>query len=231
MSTEAIILAGGMGTRLRSVITDIPKPMAPVAHKPFLTYILEQLCTTDITQVKLSVGYKHEVIQDYFGPKFKQLNLDYIIEDEPLGTGGGIRLAAESCQSNTVLICNGDTFFDVALDQFVQEHQQNNNGMTIALKHLEEVNRYGMVELSDSKIIGFSEKTSEPKTGWINGGIYALNRELFLAKTIPSRFSMEVDFMEKMVGTIRLEGFKSEAYFIDIGIPEDYQKANDYFGK
>ena len=97
MPADAIILAGGMGTRLKSVISDIPKPMAPVANKPFLTYILNQLCSFDITEVKLSVGYKHEVVESYFGTKYKHLNLEYIVEKEPLGTGGGIRLAAEAC--------------------------------------------------------------------------------------------------------------------------------------
>ncbi len=231
MSTNAIILAGGMGTRLKSVITDIPKPMAPVANKPFLTYLLNQLCSFDITEVKLSVGYKHEVIESYFGTKYKHLNLDYIIEKEPLGTGGGIRLAAEACTSETLLICNGDTYFDVNIDQFVTEHIQNKNGMTIALKQMDRVNRYGMVELNQSEIIGFSEKSEALKTGWINGGIYALNKALFLDNTQAGNFSMEVDFMEKMVGQIKLEGFKSDGYFIDIGIPDDYHKANTYFGK
>ena len=231
MPADAIILAGGMGTRLKSVISDIPKPMAPVANKPFLTYILNQLCSFDITEVKLSVGYKHEVVESYFGTKYKHLNLEYIVEKEPLGTGGGIRLAAEACSADTLLICNGDTYFDVDIDKFVNEHNTNKNGMTIALKHMDMVNRYGMVELDQSEIIGFSEKSETLKSGWINGGIYALDKELFLNKTQAERFSMEVDFMEKMVGQIKLEGFKSDGYFIDIGIPDDYHKANKYFGK
>ena len=231
MPADAIILAGGMGTRLKSVISDIPKPMALVANKPFLTYILKQLCSFDITEVKLSVGYKHEVVERYFGTKYKHLNLEYVVEKEPLGTGGGIRLAAEACSADTLLICNGDTYFDVDIDKFVNEHNTNKNGMTIALRHMDMVNRYGMVELDQSEIIGFSEKSETLKSGWINGGIYALDKELFLNKTQAERFSMEVDFMEKMVGQIKLEGFKSDGYFIDIGIPDDYHKANKYFGK
>ena len=231
MPADAIILAGGMGTRLKSVISDIPKPMALVANKPFLTYILKQLCSFDITEVKLSVGYKHEVVESYFGTKYKHLNLEYVVEKEPLGTGGGIRLAAEACSADTLLICNGDTYFDVDIDKFVNEHNTNKNGMTIALRHMDMVNRYGMVELDQSEIIGFSEKSETLKSGWINGGIYALDKELFLNKTQAERFSMEVDFMEKMVGQIKLEGFKSDGYFIDIGIPDDYHKANKYFGK
>ncbi|MFT5512139.1 MAG: D-glycero-alpha-D-manno-heptose 1-phosphate guanylyltransferase [Bacteroidia bacterium] len=231
MQIEAIILAGGMGTRLRSVIADIPKPMAPVADRPFVAYILDQLATTNIKDIKLSVGYKHEVVEDYFGPKYKHLDLSYVIESQPLGTGGGIRLAADKCTSNTVLIFNGDTFFDINLSNFIEQHQQNKNGMTIALKHMSDVNRYGMVDLEGDKIRGFTEKSETLKSGWINGGIYALDRDLFLSETRSSQFSMEVDFMEKMVGKIRIEGHKSTGYFIDIGIPEDYTKANTYFGK
>ena len=231
MQVEAIILAGGMGTRLRSVISDIPKPMAPVANRPFIAYILDQLSTSDITNVKLSVGYKHEVVKDYFGPKYKHLNLTYVIEEQALGTGGGIRLAAEKCESDTVIIFNGDTFFDINISNIVEQHHQNKNGMTIALKHMSEVNRYGMVDLEDNTIIGFTEKSETPKTGWINGGIYVLDRHLFLSKTDPSQFSMEVDFMEKVIGDVRLEGHKSQGYFIDIGIPEDYTKANKYYGE
>jgi D-glycero-alpha-D-manno-heptose 1-phosphate guanylyltransferase len=229
METEAIVLAGGMGTRLKSVISNIPKPMAIVAQKPFLTYILDQLCNTRIANVKLSVGYKHEVIQDYFGSNYKHLNLEYIFESEPLGTGGGIRLAAESCKSKSLLICNGDTYFDVELEKFINAHNENQNGMSIALKFMEKVNRYGMVDLDGSKLLRFNEKSEDLKSGWINGGIYVLDRELFLSNTKPGRFSMETDFMEKMVDDIKIEGFKSEGYFVDIGIPEDYLKANNYF--
>ncbi|MFT5723461.1 MAG: D-glycero-alpha-D-manno-heptose 1-phosphate guanylyltransferase [Bacteroidia bacterium] len=231
MNTEAIVLAGGMGTRLRSVISNIPKPMALVADRPFIAYIFDQLIEAGITHVKLSVGYKFEVIRDYFGHRYKQLHLEYVIEIEALGTGGGIRLAMEQCTSDSVLVCNGDTFFDVNLGHFIAQHQSNNNGMTIALKQLEHVNRYGMVELNETKIYGFTEKSNDLKSGFINGGIYAINRSQFLDRTIAGNFSMEVDFMEKMVNVIRMEGHLSDGYFIDIGIPEDYQKANEYFGK
>lgn len=231
MKAQAIVLAGGMGTRLRSVISDIPKPMAPVAGKPFLTYILNQLVPSDIDDIKLSVGYKNKVIKDYFGSQFKGIHLTYVVEEHPLGTGGGVRLAAEACDADTLLICNGDTFFDLDINAFLNTHRDQKNGMTIALKHMENVNRYGMVELEQSSIIGFSEKSEELKSGWINGGVYALDRSLFLDQTKPGNFSMEVDFMEKMIGNMRFEGFKSDGYFIDIGIPDDYQKANNYFGK
>ena len=205
--------------------------MAPVANKPFLTYILEQICATEIVDVKLSVGYKYDVIRSYFGSRYKHLHLGYVVENEPLGTGGGIRLAAESCSSNTLLICNGDTFFGIDIERFINQHVSHNNGMTIALKHMEMVNRYGMVEIEDFRVLGFTEKSNDLKSGWINGGLYALDRNVFLNNTKPGQFSMELDFMEKMVGEIKIEGFKSEDYFIDIGIPEDYQKANEYFGK
>ncbi|MBO6517273.1 MAG: nucleotidyltransferase family protein [Bacteroidia bacterium] len=229
MVPEAIILAGGMGTRLKSVVSDVPKPMAPVAGRPFLTYLLDQIANTGIQNVYLSVGYKHEVILQYFGRRYKHLNLHYVIEKERLGTGGGIRLAAELATSNTLFVLNGDTYFDVAFPKFFDHHQHAENGMTIALKQMSNVTRYGMVKQDGQRIIGFSEKSAEPVTGNINGGIYCLNRTLFLEKTKPTAFSMETDFMEKYVNDIAIGGFESEGYFIDIGIPEDYTKANQYF--
>ncbi len=229
MSFEAIILAGGRGTRLQSVISEVPKPMAPVANKPFLTYLLNQLSKTTIRNVKLSVGYKHHVIIDYFGHSFKQLKLEYVVENTPLGTGGGIRLAAEKCRSENVVVLNGDTYFDIDFKAFQKQHIENKCAMTIALKDMQLVDRYGMVELNDNQVVGFSEKSTELKSGWINGGIYALNLQQFMSNTVLGVFSMETDFMEKQVNRLRIEGYKSKKYFIDIGIPEDYQKANVYF--
>lgn len=230
MNAQAIVLAGGMGTRLQSVVSDVPKPMAPVAGRPFLAYILDQICRTNISEVFLSVGYKHEVIQQFFGHKYKHLSLTYVVEKEALGTGGGIRLAAEKCNANEIIVFNGDTFFDVNIDALLSNHQTNQNDQTIALKNMEMVNRYGIVECDESlRILSFQEKTESLKSGWINGGIYCLNRETFLAKTEASKFSMEVDFMERFVQSLKLGGFPSDGYFIDIGIPEDFKKANTYF--
>ncbi len=231
MRTEAIILAGGQGTRLRSVVQDVPKPMAPVANRPFLAYLFDQLCATPIEHVKLSVGYKHQVIIDYFGHRYKHLRLDYVVENEPLGTGGGIRLAAERCASDHVLILNGDTYFNVDLGRMIHRHTTSGAILTMALKHMQNVNRYGMVQVNDDQVIHFDEKSEELKTGYINGGIYVLDRNQFLQRTRHSRFSMEVDFMEKYVSSAIFNGFQSEAYFIDIGIPEDYNTANQYFGQ
>lgn len=230
MKPEAIILAGGKGTRLRSVVSDVPKPMAPVAGKPFLTYVLDQLVMSGITEAKLSVGYKHEVIKRHFGDRYDTINLTYVVENEPLGTGGGIRLAAESCSSDHVLVMNGDTFFDVELPVFMQLHEDAGNAMTIALKSMDNVDRYGTVRLKGNRIEEFVEKSPGAGAGLINGGIYGLNRKLFLEKTSPGTFSMEVDFMQKEVGNLVFGGVISTGHFVDIGIPEDYQKAQEYFG-
>jgi D-glycero-alpha-D-manno-heptose 1-phosphate guanylyltransferase len=229
MNIEAIILAGGQGTRLRSVIQDVPKPMAPVANRPFLAYLFDQLCQTGIARVHLSVGYKHRVIIDYFGHRYKHLKLNYVVENEPLGTGGGIRLAMEQCESDHVVVLNGDTYFGVDIDAMVDEHVKSQAGLTMALKHLENVNRYGMVQLDNNQVVRFDEKSESLKTGYINGGIYILDRNRFLERTQASKFSMEVDYMERFIGEEKFCGFPSDAYFIDIGIPEDYNKANQYF--
>lgn len=229
MKPEVIILAGGKGTRLQQVISDVPKPMAPVAGKPFLTYLLDQMVQWGIEKAKLSVGYKHEIIESYFGKRYKSLELDYVVEEVALGTGGGIRLAAERCASNDVLVLNGDTFFDVDINQLLGQHGKTQSGMTIALKQMEKVTRYGMVKRNENRIVGFEEKSQTPQSGWINGGIYCLNREVFLNLTQPGVFSMETEFMEKRVNEVQMMGFESNGYFIDIGIPEDYKIANTYF--
>lgn len=224
---EAIILAGGRGTRLQSVVADVPKPMAPVAGKPFLCYLFEQLAAANFSRIVLSVGYKHEVIQGYFGNSYKGMEISYAIESEPLGTGGGLRLAMKLCKQEHVFVLNGDTFFDLDFDQFQRVHSENKGGVTLGLKHIKNTTRYGMVALKENKIAAFTEKSEEPKSGYINGGIYLVPGQAFLNTTELGVFSFETAFLQKQ--SLPLYGFISEGYFIDIGIPEDYETANHYF--
>ena len=229
MSINAIILAGGKGTRLKSVVSDVPKPMALVNRRPFIAYILDQLIDAGVKHAYLSVGYRHDVISSYFGNRYKSINLHYVIEDEPLGTGGGIRLACEAATTEDVLVLNGDTFFNTDIHSLIDSHIKTNATMTIALKHMQQVNRYGMVELTDSMISAFTEKTEELKDGLINAGMYVLNRKEFIDSTQSGVFSMEKDFMEKRVDDRVICGKELAGYFIDIGIPNDYRLANGYF--
>ena len=148
MTNEAIILAGGFGTRLASVV-DVPKPMAPINDIPFLEYLLNYLSKYNITKVHLALGYKHEVISTYFGATFKAIKLNYVIEDTPLGTGGAIKKALIHVESEAVFIINGDTFFDVDLLEMGHYFDQKEASVMLALKPMQNFDRYGVVELNE----------------------------------------------------------------------------------
>lgn len=226
---EAIILAGGLGTRLSHMVPNVPKPMAPVCGKPFLEYILNYLNNSEITRVIMATGYKHEVIEQYFHRQYKKIELCYSIEDTPLFTGGAIKKALQDCGEPYVYVINGDTFFDVNLDVMYQFHVQQNSDLTIAMKYLKQFERYGTLALDDSRITGFCEK-QKTEAGYINGGIYLMRRNL-LEQIREEKFSFESDFMEKKVNELFFTAFESKGYFIDIGVPEDYAKAQVDFLK
>ena len=221
---EAIVLAGGLGTRLRSVISNVPKPMAPINNKPFLEYILEFLNNQNIKKVILSVGYKWEIIKDYFGDKYKDIELVYNVEKEQLGTGGAIKDSLKLTNRDEIYVLNGDTFFDIDLSKMKIE----DNLVEIALKEMKDFDRYGVVEIDENKYIkNFKEKTYY-KHGLINGGIYLLKREIFDDFNLPKKFSFE-KFLEDNFQNLKAKGKVFNNYFIDIGIPEDYEKAKRYF--
>jgi len=223
---EAVVLAGGMGTRLRSVVSDIPKPMAPVAGKPFLEYILTWLSYSGVVRVVLSVGYKWECIRDHFGSRFGGMEIDYSVEDHPLGTGGAVALAISHTNEHTILVVNGDTSFPISLSELVAHHGKA-RGATLALKRMENFDRYGTVVLEGDNIVAFQEKAPR-KSGLINAGIYALDRNFFSGRGLADRFSLEQDVLEKEAGQGRLFGAVFDAPFLDIGIPEDYARASEF---
>ncbi len=224
MIKEAIILAGGLGTRLKGVINDIPKPMAPIGEKPFLTYLLDYLVGYGIQKVILAVGYKYEAIQNYYKSSFKGMKLEYAVEDEPMGTGGGIANALKFVSQPNVLLLNGDTFFQVNLEELCKHHESSNAAMTLSLKEMHDFDRYGTVLLDGSRVISFQEKTRVHK-GLINGGVYIFNTAIFNHPKLTGKFSFEKDVLEASVNKINMQGYCSDSYFIDIGVPEDYQKA------
>ncbi len=228
MISEAIVLAGGFGTRLQKVVAEVPKPMAPVAGKPFLHYIFDYLIKNDITHAVLAVGYLREVIIDTYGDNYRSLKLTYSIETDPLGTGGGIMQACKYLQGNEAMVINGDTFFDVDLHALTSFHQQQKALLSVALKRMENFDRYGTVETNDThQITGFREKRYMSE-GLINGGIYCLNTAIF-PEHIPQKFSFVKEILEKEIHAGRIFGMESQGYFIDIGIPEDYARAQDDF--
>lgn len=224
MTNEAIILAGGLGTRLKGVINDIPKPMAPVGELPFLEYLFKYVSKYQIRRIILAVGYKHEVIEQYFGNEYNGIELVYAIENEPLGTGGAIANALKYCKSETVFLLNGDSYFNVDLNKLHKQHEQSQADLTLSIKQMQNFNRYGTVEFKETKITAFKEK-QPTNIGYINGGVYALNKALLLENKLPQKFSFEQDIMEAFVTEKNYQTIISDGYFIDIGIPEDYERA------
>lgn len=230
MLKEALILAGGLGTRLQSVVSDVPKPMAQVAGKPFVEYILQYLQEFGVERIVFSIGYKAEAFQKYFGKNYQEIEIEYVIEKEPLGTGGALKFALEHCINSEILVLNGDTFFNIELDDLWIFHQLHQSDFTMALREVENAARYGTVKLNENgKITGFIEKTGNNEKGIINAGIYILNKSIFNSYPLTEKFSLEKDFLEKYLTNLNLFGCICEGYFIDIGIPEDYKKAQDDF--
>jgi D-glycero-alpha-D-manno-heptose 1-phosphate guanylyltransferase len=231
MINEAIILAGGLGTRLRSVVADTPKCMAPVAGKPFLHYAISSLQKNGIENFIFSVGYMHEAIEIYLQSNYPELKYSISLEEEPLGTGGAIKLACSKALGKDVIVANGDTIFKINCDSLSQFHKEKNAACTLSLKPMVNFDRYGVVELNeDYSIKSFKEKQWY-QSGLINGGVYALNIEQFLEENLPEKFSFEKEYLEKNIFPVdensKLYGIIQDEYFIDIGIPEDYERAQE----
>ena len=226
---ECIVLAGGLGTRLQGVIGSYPKCMAVVNGKPFLHYVFAYLQEQNCKRVILSLGFKHEVITEWLQEETWPFDIDYVIEHEPLGTGGGISLALSKAKGENVVVLNGDTMFRVDLKALADFHTHQNAATTLALKHMHNFDRYGTVKTdSEQRIESFEEK-KQCDEGMINGGIYVINKTTLLAKKLPVKYSFEKDYLEAFVGEKQFYGFESEGYFIDIGIPEDYERAQTDF--
>ncbi len=222
----AIVLAGGLGTRLRHLVSDLPKPMAPVAGKPFLEFVLTYLVRQGFKNAILSVGYKHESINMHFGASFGNLQLEYVVEAFPLGTGGGIKKCLQHCPGDEdVLIVNGDTYFPVDIAEMYKLHLHKHANLTIALKELTNCDRYGTVELNKyQQIISFRDKSLRINS-LINGGLYICNTQLI--KLLPEQevFSFETDFLNQSTPEKQIFGYVDKGYFIDIGVPDDYHRA------
>lgn len=229
---EAIILAGGFGTRLRQVVPDIPKPMAPVNGRPFLEYLLDQLINTGVTRVILATGHLHQVVSDHFGKHYRNLPLDYSVENEPLGTGGAIRLAFWKTEGDRALILNGDSYLGADFRLMYGKHMQNGAEVTLAVRKVKNANRFGLLELNrQNRITGFREKSKEPLAGWINGGVYFIEKRFLMAPDFRGKFSLEKDCFERYYNENRFFGFRTNGYFIDIGVPEDYRRAQGDFAR
>lgn len=222
---EAIVLAGGFGTRLKEVVSDVPKPMAPVNGKPFLEYLIKDLGEKGIRHIILAVGYKKKIIKEYFKNRYESIEITYSEELTPLGTGGAIKKALKLAKEEDVFIVNGDTFFDIDLKRMKEFHTENKSILTFTVKEMENFDRYGSLIIKGNKIIEFEEKKKKAK-GKINGGIYLIKKDL-LNRVEKENFSFEKEVLEDK--KIEKYSYESEGYFIDIGIPEDYFKIRKQF--
>jgi len=224
MTMEAVVLAGGLGTRLDSVLQHTPKALAPVAGRPFLEVLLKRLHTSGVTRVILSVGYLGGMIVDHFGEEFQGLELSYSVETEPLGTGGATRKSLDMAVSNSVLVLNGDTMVDVDYSTMLRRHIELGASVSVALTQVADTARYGRVVVNGDRIVDFAEKSARG-AGQINAGVYGLNRDLFTACPMPDVFSLERDFLVPYVRELQPLAFETSGYFIDIGTPEDLSRA------
>jgi D-glycero-alpha-D-manno-heptose 1-phosphate guanylyltransferase len=201
--------------------------MAPVARRPFLFYVINYLRSQGIEKFIFSLGYKHEIIEEWLADQFATLDYQTVVEKEPMGTGGAIQLACKKATSKNILIANGDTIFKIDIANLISIHLDNNSDCTLALKPMKNFNRYGVVELDDSGIVKDLKEKQFYTSGLINGGVYLLNREKFFADNFPEKFSFEKDYLEKFCKREKFYGVVDEGYFIDIGIPEDYDRAQN----
>jgi len=221
---EAIVLAGGFGTRLAAKLNGIPKPMAPVAGRPFLEILLAQLKRNGCSRAILSVGHLYQVIQNHFGASFQGMPLDYAIESLPLGTGGAIRRSLALADTENVLVLNGDTFLHADYEAMLRFHSAQRAALTIAISHQPDIARYGGVLVEGTRIVGFEEK-GRTGAGFINAGAYVIARGMQWPQALPEKFSFERDFLMPETARIAPAAYPVNGFFLDIGIPEDLDRA------
>lgn len=223
---ECVVLAGGLGSRLRDVVNDVPKVLAPINGKAFLYYLFKYLEGQNVSRVILALGYRSEQVEIWLKENDFKFEIILSIEKEPLGTGGALKQAIKLCDRNNIIFLNGDTYFDIDLKKlYLKSVETIGCWASLAILRVKEPHRYGTVRCdSVYRIIEFKEK-SIVKEGLINGGIGVLNREFFLNNMPLEKFSLEKDFFEKFVSKGAIFGIEFNSYFIDIGVPADYEKA------
>ncbi len=217
-----VILAGGFGKRLQSVIKDVPKPMADINGTPFLELLIREVLFCDPERIVLCVSYLKDIIRKHFGDNFLGVPILYSEEDDPLGTGGAIKQAFDLFDLNEAIVLNGDTYVQTDYQYFIKKTE--NEKFAVLLKQVDNANRYGRAEVENGRIISFLEKQPEPTPGLINVGVYKIRRDLF-TKDLPKKFSFEKDLLEPKIDILKPLYIQADDYFIDIGIPESYARA------
>ena len=225
---KAIVLAGGRGERLRSAVPNLPKPMAPVGGRPFLEYLLDRLVDAGVMDVTLSVGYRAETIQQHFGNSYRRVPLRYSIEKDSLGTGGALVLALRGEDSSPVLVLNGDSLVEVDYGALDAWYDSVASSLGIVLCRVPDASRYGSVILSGDRVVEFREKR-KGGSGLVNAGIYVIRPTTFSLYQLGERFSFETDFLQRYCSELKPRAFVTSGYFVDIGTPEDYDRAQKEF--
>jgi D-glycero-alpha-D-manno-heptose 1-phosphate guanylyltransferase len=220
---EAIVLAGGMGTRLRAVVSDLPKPMAPVAGRPFLELLLRSLVAKGFSRVILSIGYMAEKISGHFGSCFAGVELAYSLETDPLGTGGAVSQAARLVREDHFFVFNGDTFLDLDA-RGVDAMWQRKRKPLIVARAVEDTARYGRLDIDHGHVVRFAEK-GQGGPGLINAGCYVFQADQFSDIEPGARFSLETDYLAPLVERTAVALHVASGLFIDIGVPSDYVRA------
>jgi len=224
---KAVVLAGGLGTRLRERVPDLPKPMAPVAGRPFLAYVLDALIRDGFTAIVLSVGYRWEAIQAHFGSRYRGADITYAVEEEPLGTGGAIAHAfAEAGITGTepALVVNGDTFLALDFATLRDWYEEVPAACAMVLRQVDDTSRYGSVSVAGGMVSGFAEK-GRSGAGLINAGVYVLQANVFARFELEGRFALEADLLQRHCAALGARAFETTAWFIDIGVPQDFDRA------
>lgn len=229
-NVAAAILAGGLGTRLRSAVADRPKVLAPVQGRPFLAHVLERLAAASVCRAVLLTGYLSEQVRDVLGDSCAGVRLVYSAEPEPLGTAGAVRHALPHLAAPTVLLLNGDSCCDVSLAAFRSFHRRHLAEASLVLARVPDVSRFGRVETGPGGLVRcFEEKAGAAGRGWINAGIYLLDRALIAALPEGRPASLEGDLLPAWVAAGRAHGYRCRGRFLDIGTPESYAEADDFF--
>ena len=225
----AIILAGGLGTRLRGTVPGLPKPMAPIRNRPFLEHQMDYWIKQGINRFILSVGYLKELIIEHFGNTYKGIPIEYAIENEPLGTGGGL-LLAEKGLTEPFLVLNGDTFIEVGLENLYEFHLERKSEWTFSLFRTSQFERYMGMDVSPNGEILSLKSESKKSSGLANGGVYLIEPSVLGSLTFKAgdKASLEDELLPNFIynGGV-LYGKECKGKFIDIGVPEDYYQAID----
>ncbi len=228
----AVVLAGGKGTRLAPVLPDVPKVLAPVNGRPFLAWLLDLVSASGVSTTVLCTGYKAPLVEETMGARHQDMALVYSREHDPLDTGGALRLALDHIPTETVLAMNGDSFVNADLPAYFSWFAQKEIKAGMLVVRVPDTARYGRVKFLESgRITGFSEKGAARGQGWINAGMYLLNKSLVSSIVPEKRHSLERDFFPQLARQGLLFGHASQGDFLDIGTPETFKQAGTFFKK